>query len=244
MKPMTFYRILSRMALVLSTVFLLSSCAGIAPRGGGDILVIGDSVMAWNRTSGQAISNVIEADLLRDVVARAVPGAQFTNSSAIASAVGFDIQSQYPDGQWNWVVLNGGANDMGFGDCGCGDCSTLVTKLISEDGRSEMTPTFLDRVQQGGAKVLWMGYYNSPGTSFAGCSDDLAALEDRIKRNLASRSDRYFLEGENFVLKSDASHFYSDDTHPSPKGSAFLGTALADIIRKADSRSQGRSPQL
>jgi lysophospholipase L1-like esterase len=241
---MCIQQFLSRLALVLSSVFLLSSCTGIAPRGGGDILVIGDSVMAWNRTSNQAISDVIESKLSRDVVARAVPGAQFDNNSAIASAVGFDIQSQYPEGRWNWVVLNGGANDMGFGDCGCGDCSALVTKLISEDGQSGLIPTFLDGVQRDGAKVLWMGYYNSPGKSFTGCADDLAALEARIKRNLANRRNGYFLEGEDFVLKSSPSHFAKDDTHPSPVGSAILGTALADIISKADGRSQGRSPQL
>lgn len=230
---------LSRLALVLCSVLLLSSCTGLAPKGGGDILVIGDSVMAWNRTSNQAIKNVIETRLSRDVTARAVPGAKFDNSSAIASAVGFDIQAQYPGGSWNWVVLNGGANDMGFGDCGCGDCSDLVTTLISEDGRSGLIPTFIERIQRDGAKVLWMGYYNSPGKSFAGCDDDLASLEARIKMNLARRPDGYFLEGEDFVIKSDPSHFADDQTHPSPKGSAILGTALADIINKADGRSQG-----
>ncbi|KIN74338.1 SGNH/GDSL hydrolase family protein [Sulfitobacter guttiformis] len=230
----------SRLALVLSAVFFLNSCAGLAPRGGGDILVIGDSVMAWNRSSGQTIANVMEARLARDVTARAVPGAQFDNGSAIASAVGFDIQAQYPGGQWNWVVMNGGANDMGFGDCGCGDCRPLVNKLISEDGQRGVIPSLIERVQRDGAKVLWMGYYNSPGTSFAGCVDDLANLEARIKRNLARNPDGYFLEGEDFIIKSDPSHFDKDETHPSPKGSAILGTALADIIITVDGRFQGR----
>lgn len=228
-----------RFIAALCAVLFLSSCAAVAPRGGGDILVIGDSIMAWNTRSGQAIGDVIEARLSRDVTSRAVAGAQFDNGSAIASAVGFDIQAQYPGGPWNWVVLNGGANDMAFGECGCGDCSALVSELISTDGRSGKIPAFLDRVRRDGANVLWMGYYNSPGTSFAGCTDDLNTLEARIKRNLARRPDDYFLEGEDFIAKSDPSNFYRDDTHPSPKGSALLGTALADVIRSAEDRSQG-----
>lgn len=241
---MTTPLIFRRLALMLSAIFILSSCAAITPRGGGDILVIGDSVMAWNQTSNQAIADVIEAKLSRDVTARAVPGAQFDNSSSLASAVGFDIQRQYPGGQLNWVVLNGGANDMGFGDCGCGDCSPLVTKLISQDGRSGLIPAFIERLQRDGAKVLWMGYYNSPGKSFAGCVDDLAVLEERIKRNLEGGPNGYFLEGEDFIEKFDPSQFASDETHPSPKGSALLGTALADVISGADGRSQGRTPPL
>lgn len=227
----------ARLLALLSSIFILSSCTDIAPRGGGDILILGDSVMAWNRSTGQSIADVIEARLPRDVTDKSVAGAQFDNSSAVASAVGFDIQAQYPGGRWNWVVLNGGANDMGFGDCGCGDCSEIVSKLISEDGRAGKIPALLSRARQGGAQILWMGYYNAPGSSFAGCTDDLASLETRIKRNLADEGG-YFLEGEDFVIKADPSHFAEDDTHPSPKGSAILGTALADIIARAGSRSQ------
>lgn len=199
--------------------------------------MIGDSIMAWNRSSDQSIADVLEVRLGRDVISKAVSGAQFDNESGLASAVGFDVQAQYPGGRWNWVVLNGGANDFGFGDCGCGDCSAEVANLISEDGRSGAIPAFLQRVRAEGAQVLWMGYYNSPGASFAGCADDLDRLESRIKMNL-DREGGFFLEGEDFILKSDAANFASDGTHPSPRGSAILGTALADIIKRASLRSQ------
>lgn len=227
----------TRVLLLIGSLFALTSCTDIAPRGGGDILVIGDSVMAWNRSSGQSLADVIEARLARDVTDKSVPGAKFDNGSVIASAVGFDVQAQYPAGRWNWVVVNGGANDMGFDDCGCGDCSAVVRTLISEDGQSGKIPALFARVRADGAQVLWMGYYNAPGTSFAGCTDDLASLEARIKRNLAAQGG-YFLDGEDFVAKTDPANFDEDDTHPSPRGSAILGTALADIIAQAQSRSQ------
>lgn len=229
-----------RIAAALCGLFMASGCATLAARQGGDIIVIGDSIMAWNRFSGAAISDVLADQLEREVTALAVAGAQFDNSSALASAVGFDIQAQYPGGNWNWVVLNGGANDMGFGDCGCGDCSALVDRLISLDGRSGVIPAFLARVAQNKSKILWLGYYNSPGTAFAGCADDLEALESRIKTYLSRTPDGYFVEGEAFLNKNDPSHFFRDQTHPSPKGSALLGTALARVITRAEQRSQTR----
>lgn len=229
--------IYARVLLLIGSLIVLTSCTDIAPRGGGDILVIGDSVMAWNRSNGQSIADVIEAGLGRDVTDKSVAGAKFDNGSVIASAVGFDVQAQYPAGRWNWVVVNGGANDMGSDDCGCGDCRAVVSTLIAEDGQSGKIAAFLARVRSDGAQVVWMGYYNAPGTSFAGCTDDLASLEGRIKRNLVAQGG-YFLEGEDFVAKNDPTNFDEDDTHPSPKGSAILGTALADIIARAQSRSQ------
>ena len=113
----------------------LAACAGPAPRA-GDILVIGDSVMAWNAPRGASIPQVMAARLGREVTSRAVSGAQFANDSGLASAVGFDIRAQYPGGRWNWVVLDGGANDLGFGDCRCGACGAEVDRLIAPDGHS------------------------------------------------------------------------------------------------------------
>ena len=104
-----------RILAVLLIVTGLSACTDTAPRGGGDILVLGDSIVAWN--GGRSIPDVIANQTGRSVPSRAVPGAQFDNGSTIASAVGFDIQQQFPGGRWNWVVVNGGANDLSA-DCG------------------------------------------------------------------------------------------------------------------------------
>ncbi|UWR22547.1 SGNH/GDSL hydrolase family protein [Sulfitobacter sp. S190] len=216
------------------------ACSGVAPRDGGDILVIGDSVLAWNNPTRQDIGRVVGAQLQRDVVIRAVPGAKLQAERAWAAAAGFDIRQQYPGGRWNWVVINGGANDMGFNDCGCGDCRSVVEGLISADGSNGVVPAFLDEVRRSGARVLWMGYYSSPGTSFEGCADDLDLLEDRIKRNLARDPRGHFLEGEEVLTKGNPAHFDRDDTHPSVAGSALLGTALAEMIRAVENRSQNR----
>ena len=193
--------------------------------------------MAWN---GQAaIPQVIAAALDRDVVSRAVPGARFDNPSGLIGGLGFDIQRQYPGGDWNWVVLNGGANDLGFGDCGCGACGPAVDRLIGADAASGLIPAFIARVRrESGAQVLWMGYYAGNGKgSFEGCRDDLVTLEARIARFAEGREGVHFVDSETVIDPRNPDHFASDNTHPSAEGSRLIGTALARAI---SARSQNR----
>lgn len=231
---------LRRFFAVLVAVLSLGACSAVSIPQDGDILVIGDSIMAWNQSSRQAIPDEIANALGREVHSRAVAGAKFDNSSALMSAVGFDIQTQYHGGRWNWIVLNGGANDLGFDDCNCGDCSVVVQRLISDDGRRGEIPAFLDRLQRSAAHILWMGYYASPGTTFKACGDDLLELERRVMLYLDRVPDGYFVDARRFIDPKDSSLFASDNTHPSPESSAILGTALAEVIASVEARSKNR----
>ncbi len=214
----------------------LAACTDVAPSRGGDILVLGDSVMAWNGTA--AIPDVIGSTLDRQVISKAVPGAQFDNDAALAGAVGFDIQRQFPGGRWNWIVLNGGANDFSA-DCGCGACGASLNALIGTDGTGAV-PSFIARLQATtGAQVLWMGYYKGNGKgSFEGCRDDLVEMERRIARLAAGREGVHFVDAEDVIDPDDATQFAPDNNHPSVKGSALIGAYLAQAIQ---SRSQDPS---
>lgn len=219
-----------RFALI---ALLLGACTASAPRGGGDILMLGDSVMAWNGGRNQSIGDALARELERDVTNKAVVGARLQNESMIASAVGFDIQQQFPGGRWNWIVLDGGANDLGFGDCGCGDCRAHVDRLISVDGTNGVIPAFLSKLKQSGAQVVWLGYYWSPGDAFQGCRDDLVEMEKRIARYVARDPALHFVDGETVIQRGDSSHFAPDRTHPSPKGSSLLAKLIAGVIQRS-----------
>ncbi|UOA30481.1 hypothetical protein DSM110093_00230 [Sulfitobacter sp. DSM 110093] len=226
-----------RILAVLLIITGLSACTDTAPRGGGDILVLGDSIMAWNGNA--AIPDVISNQTGRSVTSRAVPGAQFDNGSTIASAVGFDIQRQFPGGRWNWVVVNGGANDLSA-DCGCGACGASVNALIGPDGQSGSIPAFLQRLSaETGAQVMWMGYYAGSGSgSFAGCRDDLVEIESRIATFAAGRPGIYFVDSENVIDRGDRGLFAGDNVHPSARGSARIGAYLAQEITAREKSSQ------
>ncbi|MDF1726145.1 MAG: SGNH/GDSL hydrolase family protein [Sulfitobacter sp.] len=226
---------MKRLVALLSLFALLIGCADRAPRGGGDILVLGDSVMAWN--GDQSIGDRLGVELGRPVVNRAVPGAEFDNDSGLLGAVGFDVQRQFPGGQWNWIVLNGGANDLSD-DCGCGACSGTVAQLIGPDGQSGLIPDFIARLRaESGAQVLWMGYYKGNGRgSFEGCRGDLVEIERRIAAYAEGRPGVHFVDSEAVIEPSNPGHFAPDNNHPSTLGSALIGAYLADVIR---ARSQG-----
>ncbi|MGC1497723.1 MAG: SGNH/GDSL hydrolase family protein [Sulfitobacter sp.] len=213
-------------------ITLAVACTDQAPRGGGDVLVIGDSVMAWNSSSNASIPDVMGQALNRTVTSKAVPGAQFDNASGIAGAVGFDIRRQLPTGRWNWIVINGGANDLGA-DCGCGACGSVVNALIGPDANSGAIPSFILKTKAStGANIIWMGYYAGSGQgSFKGCRDDLVQMESRIARFAASQNGVYFVDAEDVINRKDHTLFAADNTHPSAKGSALIGTYLADQIK-------------
>lgn len=230
---------MKRFALMFPALFALAACTDIAPRAGGDILVIGDSVLAWNGTGGANVGDGIARSLQRNVVSKAVPGAQIDNTSGVAGAVGFDIMRQLPRGRWNWVVMNGGANDLSS-DCGCAPCAPSVSAFIDPGATTGTIPAFIRQVQrQTGAQVLWMGYYAGSGSgSFAGCRQDLVELERRIARFAATTPGVYFADAEDVIDRGDRALFAPDNVHPSVKGSGIIAAYLAGVITRAEKRSQ------
>lgn len=220
-----------RSFLLLFGCMFLVACAPVNS-GRGDILVIGDSVMAWNGATGQAIGDVIADTTGRDVTDRAVPLARLAPESGVLRATGLSIPNQFTGGSWNWIVVNGGANDLSA-RCGCGACGSVVDALIAPDGESGTIPEFVGRLRGSGAKVLWMGYHAGSGQGgFEGCRDDLVEIERRIAV-LAARSDGVvFADAETVFDNTDPANFAGDRTHPSPRGSAVIGRYLADVIAR------------
>lgn len=218
--------------MTLCSLVLLTGCGLVPQRSGGDILVIGDSVLAYN--DGQ-IGKVIAAELDRKVVSRAALGARI-DASAAYSVLGLSIPGQLSDGPWNWVVMDGGANDLA-GSCGCGRCDDDVDALIGPDGSSGAIPDLIAQARATGAQVLWMGYYQAPrSASFRDCRADLVEMERRIKGYAQSRDGVHFIDAESVVDPSEPALYAPDMTHPSRAGSAVLGRFLARAIAAGPQR--------
>lgn len=221
-----------RVFLALMLALMLGACAAPVSRSGGDILVIGDSVMAWNRSAGADIGAVIETELVREVVSRARLGAQL-RASGVASLGGLSIPAQLPGGRWNWIVMNGGANDLGFG-CGCTRCDAEIDLLLAPDGADGAIADLIGAARATGAQVLWLGYYQAPQSrSFRGCRPGLVELERRIAAFARAQPGVVFLDAEDVMDPRDASLLATDRTHPSALGSAVIGRAVAAAIRRA-----------
>ncbi len=152
---------LVRLLAVLALLFL-SSCGEDATNiKGARILLLGDSLMASNRTTGRSVADRLEQILGEEVVDKSVPGARILYALPISGAAGLRISAQMQPGAWDVVIINGGGNDLLFG-CGCGKCTGVLDRLISPDGRAGAIPAFVKAVRDTGAKVVFTGYLRNP----------------------------------------------------------------------------------
>lgn len=225
-----------RIFVALIIVLHVAAC-GITPRqSSGDILVIGDSVLAWNRSGGQDVGRVIAAELGRDVVSRATLGAR-VQSGGLSALGGLRIPDQLPLGSWDWVVMNGGANDLAF-TCGCARCDAEIDRLIAANNQTGAIPDLITRARLQGAQVLWAGYYEAPASrSFGACRPALVELERRIARYAADTRGVYFIDTEDVLDPAVLSLLAADRTHPSPAGSAVIGRFISQEISAGSGHS-------
>ncbi|WP_420861175.1 SGNH/GDSL hydrolase family protein [Algirhabdus cladophorae] len=223
-------RLLSLVSLML---FALAQPA--VPQAQPRILVMGDSMMASHTLSGRAIPHVLAKRLKTPVSSRAVTGARIIYNLPITGAMGLSIPQQFRPGEWDWVVLNGGGNDLWLG-CGCHKCDRKMDRLISDSGLKGQIPSLVAKIRKTGAKVLYVGYLRSPGANspIESCKDDGDILEQRISTLARKIKGVYFLSNKDLVPEGDRSYHGLDMIHPSIKGSNAIGTRIARFIADTD----------
>ncbi|MEO0369848.1 MAG: SGNH/GDSL hydrolase family protein [Pseudomonadota bacterium] len=188
-------------------------------------------MLAKGRLSDASVSDVIEKTLREPVVDRSTIGARFQYALPISGAAGMNITKQYIDGDWDWIVVNGGGNDLWMG-CGCLICDAKIDRLISEDGMTGTIPGFLSDMRQTGAKVIYVGYMRSPGlpSPIEHCKDEGAELEARVATLATKDAGLTFVSLEDLVPHGDGSFHMVDMIHPSQKGSNAIGQMIANVI--------------
>lgn len=198
------------------------------------ILAMGDSMLAWHRGSKQSIGDAIERELNEPVIDRSVIAARYNYVLPISGSLGLNISKQYREGNWSWVILNGGGNDLWFG-CGCVVCDGTIDKLIASDGATGKIPQLASRIRRTGARVIYLGYLHSPGvySIIDHCKAEGIELDERIARYAAKDRGFYFLRTSILVPTGDRSFHSVDMIHPSVKASSAIGSEVAKIIRTA-----------
>ncbi len=232
---MFFSRFLKLASACAVMAVTLAGCGeSISPDNPSRILVLGDSMLAVHRINDSAVSDAIERTLREPVVDRSTIGARFHYALPITGRAGLNITKQYVPGKWDWVIVNGGGNDLWLG-CGCVLCNAKMDRLISEDGTRGTIPGFLSKLRQSGAKVIYVGYLRSPGRAspIEYCRDEGDEFERRISRLADLDPGLYFLSLQDLVPYGDGSYHSFDMIHPSIKGSTAIGQILANIIEGA-----------
>lgn len=219
---------------LMGLIFLaISACAGAPPPAEGPrILAMGDSLMAAHSISGRAIADVAGTALNVPVTDRSVLGARMNYMLPVSGAMGMSIPKQYHGENWDWVIVNGGGNDLWFG-CGCGACGRKMDKMISADGRRGTIPGLMNRLRRSGAQVVYLGYLRSPGMGslIESCRDEGDELDRRLTLLADLDAGLHFLPLSDLVPHGDRSYHGIDMIHPSLKASREIGVMVADVIR-------------
>lgn len=225
----------------LICVFVVLFAVGCTEAVTGDpdqqILLMGDSMMAVNAGSGNAVADALERELGKEVVDRSVTAARYFYYLPVSGSAGLKIEKQYRPGNWSWIIMNGGGNDLVFG-CGCFICDWQLNRLISEDGTEGAIPEFVNKMRQTGARVVYTGYLRSPGrwSIIDGCRDEGNKLDGRLAQMAARDPGVYFVSLADLVPNGDDSYFAIDLVHPSVKGSQAIAKRVADVIKPAMGR--------
>lgn len=207
-----------------------------APR----ILVLGDSLLAAHSISGRSVSGRLERYLGQPVRDHSVSGARMIYNLPITGAMGLSIPKQWRAGKYDWVILNGGGNDLWLG-CGCEACDYKMKRLISETGRKGSIPGLVGKIRKTGARVIILGYLRSPGFSspIESCKDEGDTLEARLAKLAALDRGIIFHSIEDLVPHGDLSFHAMDRIHPSLKASDAIARRLALIIKSEGAPAAG-----
>lgn len=227
----TGFRMFRTIAVILFAL-LLSACGEqVTSATTARILLMGDSMMSANQESNQSVADAIEAELGEEVIDRSVYAARYFYLLPISGAAGLRIDAQYVPRKWDWVVLNGGGNDLLFG-CGCGLCKGMMNSLIAPDGRSGAIPSFVAGIRKSGARVIYAGYLRNPGTAtlIKGCGPAGNELDRRLAAMARHDKGVDFLPMSDVVPNGDTTFHQFDRIHPSPKGSRAIAHRIAQRI--------------
>jgi len=225
---------------MFTDIFRFAACLAVAlvfsaPLQASDnqqrILMMGDSLLASNRNGNRAVSNFLAEALPVSVTDKSVVGAKVIHHLPITGLVGFSIKQQYRKGDWDWVVLNGGGNDLLFG-CGCHFCNRKIDRLVSRSGQRGEIPNLIRKLRQTGARVIYVGYLRSPGlgSPIESCKDEGDELESRINAFAETDAGVHFLSLTEMVPHGDRSYHGLDMIHPSAKASREIALRVARLI--------------
>lgn len=210
-----------RSILLIAALVLTTGLVGAQPRP-LKVLVIGDSLFAWNRLVNGAVSDSIALQT----------GAMVVDRSNIASFVlTGGIERQFISGDWDWVIMNGGGNDLMFG-CGCRGCDASLSRMISQDGKAGKIPSLISQIRATGASVAYVGYLRSPEivTPIEHCKDEGDELESRIKKFVDANAKTHFISLVDLVPPRGQGYLSFDLIHPSRRSSFLIGSRISELL--------------
>jgi hypothetical protein len=211
-------------AVCAVTTLSLLACEA-SPELTGDILAIGDSFLDYH-TPDADIATVAGEALGLSVDRLAIGGTTMLGEDSIGET--------YVNGGHQLLIVSGGGNDLA--DCVCGEsCDGVVDQLISANGTQGAISDVIDRALEDGMYVAWAGYMRPQpdADEFSQCGGELDLLRDRLEGRDAAEENMIFVDGSQIGTGVEDALYEPDGYHPSPKGCAEVGEALARYAEEA-----------
>ena len=207
--------------IILTLTVALAAACGRSVPDDARIVVAGDSVMAWNRSTGASVADGLAAQL-----GEPVGDVSFALAQVGGGRGPLNIPTQLAGLTPEWVVLNGGANDLSS-NCDCSDCGAVLDLMISTDGTKGTIPALVADLRGRGSRVIWADYYTTPRHAGTSCEAPYQVLEDRLGRMAQADAGVTLVNMDDVFRPDDPSLFASDRIHPSEKGSARIAALVA-----------------
>lgn len=221
-----------RFALIVAICATMLGCTPVSTKE-STVLMLGDSMFAWNRTGGGGVGANLARTLERSVEDRSITGAHVNVTGPNENDPKRSITAQYGPGKWQWVVINGGANDLLF-ECGCGRCDRTLDDIISPDLKTGALVDLVAKARADGARVMLVGYHagRAGGHYFSGCKPEVTALVQRQLQFAARTRGVYMVRARKALDSNNSAHFAFDRVHPSKLGSRLIADLIgAEILR-------------
>ncbi|MCR8827474.1 SGNH/GDSL hydrolase family protein [Pseudosulfitobacter koreensis] len=212
---------------IILLLSLLTACGRGVPDD-ARIVVAGDSVMAWNRAAGASV-----ADVLQERLGAPVGDVSLSLAQVAGGRGPLNIPAQLDGVRADWVVLNGGSNDLS-GGCDCSDCGAVLDRLISQDGTQGAIPALVADLRARGSNVIWADYYTSPRYAGTTCEPPYRVLEERVARMAQADPGVTLVDMDDVFRPDDPSLFAADRLHPSRKGSARIAAQIAPLLTRGE----------
>lgn len=186
------------------------------------VQVIGDSLFGSDADGCASVSTFMSLRLWLEVEDNAIPGAAVIGDES--------IPEQYVSGDWNWTVINGGANDI-MPYCTEYDCDEVLDDIITDSGEG-LIPDLVETAQNDGSKIILIGYYSVPkGSEYEPVILEVEILNDRYNEFAKANEGVYFISLKEIMSPEETPELYGDDlVHPSDEGHFEIGEYIANFI--------------
>ena len=196
------------------------------------VQVVGDSLFGADADGCASVSTFMSLRLWLEVEDNSIPGAMVSDGNE-------GIPQQYVSSDWNWTVINGGANDI-MPYCTENDCDEVLDEIITDSGEGQI-PDLVEKAQNDGSNVILLGYYSVPkGSEYEPVILEVEIVNDRYNEFAKANEGVYFISLKDVMSPEETPELYSDDlVHPSIDGHSAIGRHIAEFIRDEHIKETG-----